>query len=252
MLKYYWKRRRGEEGEKAEGGAGALKNNPSDSSQEDSAGGIATTAPPSLHNLQPPVVVPALIKAHEIWAAQSEHNKQIVQPGQTFLVSIVRFFLTSGNDYNHQSLKPSFYGEPIILELTIESTVESVRKKVQSCLGLGDGEFDNYRIARVHHDQETFKHLENFRGELATKDVKNPYPYNDGLCWIYIAKDDSLLGYLIRESDKTKCASSGQQQSHHNVLTLGFENLKRRGKKATSYGHYNQNRYQARELTIKK
>ena len=177
-----------------------------------------------------------------------------------YLVSIVNFSLTS-DVYP----KMDFHGDPILIEINILDTVESIRKTVQKRWNVSDGEMDNVRLAIISgnfNDTNQKTYLEAYRGDLSkrigegkgeAKDHSGNYPYNDdGNRWVFIDDVDSLLCFLLRKSSKAPYACvtpSDCQLSQHNVLTLGFEHLKRRGKTKNT-GIYN--RWASRELKIKK
>jgi hypothetical protein len=238
----------------------------------------APPAPPAtLHNLQPPAPAPMvqpttatviqttippirdLQKANEIYDNLASGHTQC-KPEKTYLVQVVHFNLDGQTNFD---TKMYFFGSPIIIECTIEDNPISVRKKVQERWNMSDVEFDNLRLCRIDSNLCGGKnYLEVYRGELSKAEPPQRtghqmekgqgwYPYDDeNHKWVYIGKRDCLISYLIR-NETNSCVSSECQTSDSPIITLGFEHLKRRGKKTHSSNNYT-NRWASRELKIGK
>tara|TARA_B110000211_G_C13920258_1_gene482406 strand:- start:16 stop:840 length:825 start_codon:yes stop_codon:yes gene_type:complete len=182
----------------------------------------------------------------------SPDNRRPVTPDGKWFVSINNYSLTN-------KLTHIFHGDPILIEITIHDTPDTVRNIVQKRWGITDGEMDNLRLSQIN-PYNTITYLEEFRGDLSKKkgekgEEKLPYPYHDdNHRWIFIDPEDCLVSYLIRTACGNcvryeTCPTSDRHQSFNNVLNLSFEHLKRRGKTKSSSGY---SRWATRELTIKK
>ena len=173
-----------------------------------------------------------------------------------------KWFVSINNYSLNNNLTHSFHGDPILIEITIDDTPETVRNIVQKRWGITDGEMDNLRLSQIRPTGGRYSriYLEEFRGDFSKKkgakgEEKLPYPYRDeNDKWVFIGKDDCLVSYLIRTACGDRghydsCQPSDRHASFNNVLNLSFEHLKRRGKTKSSGGY---SRWATRELTIKK
>ena len=120
------------------------------------------------------------------------------------------------------------------MDISVADTVESVRQRVKLRMGIGDNEFDNWRIAELdRHPNKKTVYLEAHRGDPT---VENRYSESivtiDGI--------DSLICYLTRDRGGDLAVDSSSACSKTLIPTLGFEHLRRRGNRSyvgkTSWG----------------
>lgn len=148
----------------------------------------------------------------------------------TYTVSIVHFSFPSL--YGEERV---FFDSPILMDISVADTVESVRRRVKRRLGIGDNEFLNWRIAELDRLQAPVRtyYLEIHRGDATVESRLGEQIMNiDEEC-------DCLICYLIR-SRANDVVDSSRVSSRNFIPTLGFEHLRRRGNRnyavKTSWG----------------